>query len=74
MSSSDDLHAIAVGAGLAAIRRYAGRDSRSEASDSGQQHCRSAKRLPQRALTMENARDIKAFLRDELHKTVPDLD
>jgi phosphotransferase system enzyme I (PtsI) len=30
--------------------------------------------IAHRALTMENARDIKAFLRDELHKTVPDLD
>jgi phosphoenolpyruvate-protein phosphotransferase (PTS system enzyme I) len=30
--------------------------------------------IAQRALAMENARDIKAFLRDELHKTVPDLD
>lgn len=30
--------------------------------------------IARRALAMENARDIKAFLRDELHKTVPDLD
>jgi phosphotransferase system enzyme I (PtsI) len=29
--------------------------------------------IAQRTLTMENARDIKAFLRDELKKTVPDL-
>jgi phosphotransferase system enzyme I (PtsI) len=30
--------------------------------------------IARRAMTMENARDIKAFLRDELHKTVPDVD
>jgi phosphotransferase system enzyme I (PtsI) len=29
--------------------------------------------IARRALAMDNARDIKAFLRDELHKTVPDL-
>jgi phosphotransferase system enzyme I (PtsI) len=30
--------------------------------------------IARRAMAMENARDIKAFLRGELHKTVPDLD
>jgi phosphotransferase system enzyme I (PtsI) len=30
--------------------------------------------IAQRASAMENARDIKAFLRDELKKIVPDLD
>jgi phosphoenolpyruvate-protein phosphotransferase (PTS system enzyme I) len=34
-------------------------------------HC---KTIARRALTMDSARDIKAFLRDELHKTVPDID
>jgi phosphoenolpyruvate-protein phosphotransferase (PTS system enzyme I) len=34
-------------------------------------HCET---IASRALTMDSARDIKAFLRDELHKTVPDID
>ena len=66
-----DLHDAAAGPGPAAVQRHAQRHPRNQTDLPQRDDSRNAKPLPQRAMTMENARDIKSYLREELKKVAP---
>ncbi len=72
MSGEFHVYDAVVGFGIAAAERRGGRHSGNQ-TRLPQRHDRSMSRGGRGALTLENARDVTSYLRQELKKVLPDL-